>query len=463
MATVARNTTRAIKTIVIAALGVTALSLLAFGPRPTDQLPADRVVVDYWEHWTGDEEAGMRAIVNDFNDTVGRDKHIFVRYLSTSDIEKKTLIATAAGVPPDVAGLYDQNIPQFGAQNALEPLDDMAAAHGITADKYKKVFWDECHYDGHLYGLASSAFDLALYYNTEIFQQRAESLRANGLDPNRAPRTIAELDAYAQALEQRDPDGHLVAAGFLPLEPGWYQKYFCIWFGGSWWGKTNNRFTLTDPAVIRTYEWIRSYSERLGAEAEVGFRGGLGNFDSPQNGFLSGRVAMEIQGTFLANFIRRQKPSMAGKWAAAPFPSDDPNLKDVTYCNCDVLVVPRLAKHKAEAFEFIAFVNRQDEMEKLARSHCKISPLAQVSSDFLDHHPNPYVRVFDQLAASPNAHPTEPVPVLAEVNDEMNVLAQRVSMLQSTPQQALSEMQQRLQAKYDDFVDEQRERKARGQ
>ena len=65
-------------------------------------------------------------IVDDFNSTVGREKHIFVRYLSTSSIEQKTLVAIAAGVPPDVAGLYNQDIPQFGAMNSLEPLDDMA-------------------------------------------------------------------------------------------------------------------------------------------------------------------------------------------------------------------------------------------------------------------------------------------------------------------------------------------------
>src|SRR5439155_27066136 len=206
------------------------------------------------------------------------------------------------------------------------------------------------------------------------------------------------------------------------------------------------------------YRWIQSYSSRLGAQAETEFRSGLGNFDSPQNAFLAGTVAMEQQGTFLANFIQKQKPSMAGKWAAAPFPSDDPNSKNVTYCNCDVLVIPRGAKHKSEAFEFIAFVNRQDEMEKLARSHCKISPLAKVSDEFLLHHTNPYIRVFDMLAASPNAHPTEPVPILPEVNDEMNNFVQRLALLQVTPEQGLKEMQQRLQQKLDDFMAEQRQR-----
>lgn len=450
----------AIKSLIIVALATAAVLLLAFGPRAGDEFPGDRVVVDYWEKWTGFEEQAMREIVDEFNRTVGRDKKIYVRYLSTSSIEQKTLVATAGGVPPDIAGLYNQNIPQFAALDALEPLDQIAASHGITAETYKKVFWDECRYEGTLYGLISTAIDIALYYNTAIYQQRADALRAAGLDPNRAPRTIAELDAYALALDRLDESGRIISAGYLPMEPGWYLNYTCIWFGGRWWDDKNHRFTFTDPAVVRAYTWIQSYSKRLGMQAVAEFRSGLGNFDSPQNAFLAGTVAMEQQGTFLANFIHNQNPSMDGHWAAAPFPAEDPNLKDVTYCNSDVLVIPRGARHKAEAFEFIAFVNRQDMMEKLANSHCKISPLAKVSEHFLANHRNPYIRVFDDLAASPNARPTEPVPILPEVDAEMNNLVQRLALLQVTPEQGLQEMQDRLQRKYDDFMEAQRRRRA---
>ncbi len=450
------------KTLIVVALSLGAVLALAFGQRDADRLQNGRTIIDYWDKWTGQEEAGMRQIVDDFNSTVGRDKNLYVRYLSTSAIEQKTLVATAAGVPPDVAGLYNQDIPQFAALDALQRLDEFAAAHAITAETYKKVFWNECRYQNHLYGLASTAFDLALYYNTEIFHQHADALRAAGLDPDHAPRTIAELDAYANVLDQRDASGRLISAGYLPLEPGWFQNYTCIWFGGSWWDATKQKFTLTSSGVIRAYQWIQSYSQRLGPAAETEFRAGLGGFDSPQNAFLSGFVAMEQQGTFFANIIEKQKPSMAGKWAVAAFPSYDLNLRDVTYCNCDVLVIPRGSKHKTEAFEFIAFVNRQDEMEKLANSHCTISPLAKVSDQFLDHHRNPFVRVFDSLAASPNAHPSEPVPILNEVNDEMDNLVQRIELLQATPRQALAQMQERLQKLYDDFMQEQRQRHGGG-
>src|SRR5580698_2660373 len=95
-----------IKHVVSVALIVAAAMLLVFGPRAGEETPKGDVVVEYWEKWTGAEQEAMRQIVDDFNSTVGRQKHIYVHYLSTSAIEQKTLVAAAAGVPPDVAGLY---------------------------------------------------------------------------------------------------------------------------------------------------------------------------------------------------------------------------------------------------------------------------------------------------------------------------------------------------------------------
>jgi ABC-type glycerol-3-phosphate transport system substrate-binding protein len=456
MSAIGNRVSREIRRIVIGVLSAATLLLLVFGPRAGAELPQDRIVIDYWEKWTSSEEAAMRQIVDDFNNTVGKEKHIYVRYLSTSSIEQKTLVACAAGVPPDVAGLYNQQISQFGAMNALLPLEDMAAQHGITEPTYKKVYWDECKYRGHLYGLVSTAYDLGLYYNKQLFAEGAASLRAHGLDPNRAPRSIKELDAYAKALDRITPSGRIELAGYLPMEPGWYINYTPIWFSGTWWDKRDQRFTFTDPGVIAAFRWVQSYSKRLGQQAITEFQSGFGGFDSPQNSFLAPTVAMVQQGTFFAHFIELHRPEMAGKWGVVPFPSDDPKLKDATYCNCDVLTIPRGSKHPEQAFEFISYVNRQDVMEKLATLQFKISPLAKVSEGFLDHHPNPYIRVFDEMAASPNAHPTEPVPILPEVNDEMTNFTQRLALLQVSPEEGLAQVQQRIDLKFKQFHENQR-------
>jgi multiple sugar transport system substrate-binding protein len=472
------------KAIILLCLILPAIGLLAFGPSSEKTMPKDRVVVDYWEKWTSDEGDQMKEIVNDFNNSVGAEKHIFVRYVSISAINQKTLIATAAGVPPDVAGLWDTNLAQFAAQDALEPLDDLAAEYGITAETYKPVYWDACHYDGKLFALISTPATIALHYNKKLFHEEAPKLLAAGLDPDRAPATIDELDRYAKALDVVDASGHIARTGYLPMEPGWYVSSTYFWFGGNIWDPKTERFTLLDPKVVQAFDWVQSYSKRLGRDAINEFRSGVAggsvNWDSPQNPFLTGVVTMVQQGPWLANYILKLKPSMSGvrsmadedihlplaqrlarcDWAVAPFPSAVPGLKDVTYATFDTLVIPKGSKHKREAFEFIAYVNRQPVMEKLCNLHSKNSPLRKVSQDFLEHHKNPYIRVFEQLANSPNARAVLSIPIMPEVSDEMNNAVQRIALMETTPEVALRDAQVRLQAKYDRFKEKQVARRA---
>jgi multiple sugar transport system substrate-binding protein len=146
------------------------------------------------------------------------------------------------------------------------------------------------------------------------------------------------------------------------------------------------------------------------------------------------------------------------QWAAVPFPSAVPGLNDVSYAPFDTLCIPKGSKHKKEAFEFIAYVNRQEVMEKLCNAHSKNSPLKKVSDDFLEHHKNPYIKVFEDLANSPNAYSLPQIPIMPEVGDELNNAVQSVALLEAEPEAALKQAQDRLQTKYDDFMQKQHAR-----
>jgi multiple sugar transport system substrate-binding protein len=145
------------------------------------------------------------------------------------------------------------------------------------------------------------------------------------------------------------------------------------------------------------------------------------------------------------------------EWGVAPFPSAGPGLDNVTWVGFDALVIPRGARHPHEAFEFIAFVNRQDEMEKLCSLHCKNSPLRQVSDDFIRSHPNPYIDVFQQLARSPNARWLPEIEIWPEVDAELTNMAQEVYLQTGPPEKQpktidiLRATQDRLQAEYDRY------------
>ena len=150
---------------ILGVLVTAALVVLIFGPRPESALPPGRendTIIHYWEKWNGPEGASMQQIVDDFNGSVGTRKHIFVEMMSISDINQKTLVATAGGVPPDVAGLWDPMVVQLGSLGALEPLEDLAKAHGITEGFYRPVYWNACHFNGHLYALVSTPAAVAI-------------------------------------------------------------------------------------------------------------------------------------------------------------------------------------------------------------------------------------------------------------------------------------------------------------
>jgi ABC-type glycerol-3-phosphate transport system substrate-binding protein len=530
---VKRLLSRSLLTVLIAG----GIFILIFGPRPPAEPAKERVHIQYWEKWTGLEGQQMKEIVDEFNNTVGKEKNIWVDFVSMSQIDRKTLISAAAGVPPDVAGLWDTQVLQFASMGALEPLDDYAAKYGLTREKYKHVYWDGAMYDGKLYAIPSTVWCVALLWNKEIFQEKAAEIRAAGLDPDRPPQTIAELDKYAAAIDTWKTigsDKHLSLTGFIPLEPGTATNLMAYWFGSPIADPSGTKLELTSAQMEATYDWIRGYSERLGANKLAEFRSGFssgatGLFDTPQNPFLVGWNSMEAQGPWMSAFIEKLKPSMnrwhvptkeleremnfnqihvgmpqgqiedilgppdslsgerylwrAGvkdititfvdgkvadaqanlipakdrqrycEWGAAAFPSNIPGKGNITWAGMDVWVIPSTSKHKNEAFEFIAFASRQKEIEKLASEHCNLSPLIDESDDYRQNHPNPYVDVYEMLAASPNARALPRVVNWPEVFDELTQAAERSYMLQGTTKQILAETQSRAQHELNKTLD----------
>jgi maltose-binding protein MalE len=125
----------------------------------------------------------------------------------------------------------------------------------------------------------------------------------------------------------------------------------------------------------------------------------------------------------------------------------------------DALVIPKGARHKREAFEFMSYVNRQEVMERLATLHCKNSPLAKVSRQFIERHPNPYIQVFENLAGGRNARGAPQIPIWPEVFDELSAVGQAMAAGRGNAAEALARAQTRLQALLDEYIDKQRQRK----
>ena len=425
---------------------------------PDDRTSDGRVIVSYWEKWTGFEADAMRVVVDDFNRA---QTNIEVRMLNVSPIDQKFLLATAGGNPPDLCGLWSHSIPDLSEKGALTPLDSALPTVGVASNEFNPLFWNLCRHRGFTWGVPTLPACLALHYNRALFREA-------GLDPDQPPRTMAELEAMSQRLTKVEliRDGRkvtvrynelteaerkaraftLVQAGHLPQEPGWWLPLWGYWFGGDLFDG-DRRVTADASANRAAFAWLEETSNRYGVENLRAFGSSFGNFASAQNAFLSGRVAMILQGVWMHNFIEKYAPTL--DWSAAPFPSAVTNAAPVTLVECDLLVIPKGARHPREALQFMRYVTTRGPAEKLALGQRKFTALRDVSADFLSRHPNPHIGTFLELSRSAGAKPVPRLSIWREYEQELRVASERVLYGMASPDAAIAEVQQRAQWRYD--------------
>jgi len=409
-----------------------------------------RIRLEYWEQWTGFEGAAMQKVVDQFNASQNR---IRVVKQTISDVNQRFLVAVSGNTPPDISSIYYVSIPSYAEKGALLDLDTLAKEYNIKEEDYLPVFRRMCTYKGHLYALPTTASTLALHYNKKLFREA-------GLDPEKPPRTLLELDRMAEKLTQYDEHGRIKVMGFSPSEPGWWPQIWGSWFGGDIWDYRET-LTVNSEAYIKAMEWAQGYAKKYGVDHLQTFQSGFGNFSSPQNPFLSGLVAMELQGVWMHNFIEKYKPDL--EYGVAPFPSAIPGLENVSMVETDILVIPSNAPHPKEAFEFLAFTQRQEILEQLCLDHRKFTPLTRVSPEFWAKHPNKYIRIFYALARSPHAAIYPLLPIFNVINDELGSTYTQIWLLKKNPREALNDLQANLEGEWkkEKAMIEQREKKAR--
>jgi multiple sugar transport system substrate-binding protein len=449
----------------LALIASAALVTSACSPNRDRQAPRH---VTYWEKWTGFEGEAMDAVIADFNALelahAKRDPNyapIEVEKVTISKIEQKLLIAIAGGNPPDIAGNYSFAVAAYAEHGALTELGPLLAKSGFDRSRYIENFVRLGEYRGKTWALPIVPASTALVFNERLFADA-------GLDPEKPPTTIEELDAYAEKLTKWEvtsvsgekylasgylPDvpatrKRLLHVGFLPNEPIWWMFGWGDFFGGRLL-RGSDTISAAEPANVRAFEWVASYSQKLGVDVIKRFRSGFGNSSSPQSAFLSGKVAMEMQGVWIHNYIEKYAPGLA--WSAAPFPhpAAHPELARTTRADADMLMIPKGSAHPEEALRFIEYASTQAALEKLCLSQQKFTPLRDVSESFWRAHPDPHIRLFRDLAISENAVGIPQTGIWNEYKRELGSATDLIQNLKESPARALADVQTKMQAALD--------------
>lgn len=261
-------------------------------------------VISLWHPFTTEETEVFKEIMAEFEEDyearTGEKIRIDVQYVSFGDMFTKLRTAAMARITPDVAFLDALKVTDLAFGQALVPIHELEGfkqRYG-TIDNAREQFVEASFNAGvvnragevGLYGFPVQTTTVALFWNKEMFREKAAELRAAGLDPNRTPRDWEELVEYGKILndEERGIYG--------------YGHHSSLWFNFSIFNMYNVGFVEYDengyPVEDINNPRGKAALERLQSIVNSGVEGGAWKRSAlgPDAGFLNERYAMCLTG-----------------------------------------------------------------------------------------------------------------------------------------------------------------------
>ena len=433
----------------IAAIVITVV-VFASGHSTPRKYP-ERKLVRFWHRWQGDWEKQVQKICDAFNES--QDKYEVVAVsVPGSGADAKFILGVIGGDPPDLMSMGSGAVPNMAANGFLTPLETL-----MTPDE-KREFFKQSYpairdigmYKGSCYAVTIGADLMALYVNVQ-------QLRDAGLDPDKFPKTIEELEEWGLKLNKYDSKGNLTRLGLLFSDMG----YLSHNYGGGFNVKDDGKLELDTPQNLRALEEIVNYRKKIGFENVLRFQAGLNDIEGAASwAFMHGDLSITYDGQWRVEELRKFKPDLEYRVYPIPPPKvGGTPLGGLVGGN--YMIVPISAKQKQGAWEFLKFWTGLDNPDRAATFYnmggwLPYSPSVAHSPTFqkwLKH--DSQFQAFLDILASPNCKAPPPVANLQFLNDLITRAEDQATRGASTPKEAL----QQLESKY---REESNKRKALG-
>jgi multiple sugar transport system substrate-binding protein len=260
----------------------------------------------------------------------------------------------------------------------LRALDHRLAEAGIEKADFWAPSWNQCRYNGRTWAVSAAADgNFALVWNKHFFRQA-------GLNPERPPRTIKELEAYAKKLTVQDEKtGRIERLGFLPTYVPHASIAVLTWgwaFGGRFYNEETGAFTCDDPRNVQALQWIYDLQEEYGGRRKLlAFQSGFGF--SAQDPFNVGKLAMNISYISQTQEIKKFAPNL--EFGIGPMPKKEGVESGSEWIGGWTMAIPYGDRgNEDEAFEFIRWMCASDEGTTFMARTMNLLPAYKPSSFF---------------------------------------------------------------------------------
>ncbi|MHB8636539.1 MAG: ABC transporter substrate-binding protein [Fimbriimonadaceae bacterium] len=376
-------------------LGAVCLSISLGGclPRPVP----DPHVVTVWQPFDASQQAGLDHLVTAF-ERAHPGIRVRMSYASNDlTSSQKLFLAIAGGVGPDVTFVDGQQLSEWAARGALADLSESFDKSGLRAEDFWTPRWRESTFRGHVYALPWGADpNFALVWNKDLF-------RKAGLDPNKPPRTIDDLDRMIDRLTVVDREGNIQTLGINPWEWTGANSLF-TWgyaFGGNFYKEPDaahplGTVTADDPKVVKALAWMAAFGRKYDVRKVNAFANevvGVGN-----DPFYAGKSAMRLLHVSQIKQLQQYAPTMDLGIGLIPAPLDGeyPN----GWIGGWSLAVPRNRQVRPEAFEFIKWICTSEEATTIEATEMEQFPAYRKSPVFARLRKDPVRGVFYRILAN---------------------------------------------------------------
>lgn len=442
---------------VLLIIAVAAL-LMAWLATTHSALPADsRQEVVFWHFWGGRDRPIVDDIVQRFNES---QQQYRVRAIAMpgSNLDLKFFLSVAGGDPPDLMNHDDPVVADWAFRGALTPLDELATADELAqlnrwlfpAARKLGTFGDR------LFALCNGLDIRALYCNITL-------LAEHGLD---VPRTTADLDHIADTIAPPADAVGRKRMGYLP-DPRRLWAWGVV-FGGSFANIEANdpaeQITADSPKIVAALNWMAGYSRRYGPSEVAAFRSGEQALTGAAFPLLTERrYAIVMDGQWRVRDIREAQAADGphDQFDVVPLPIPPGGKTNAGWVNGNFFIVPRQARCKAGAWEFMKFWCGFGGHEADAAAACAAGGWIPASQQVVDQ-PGyqealqrwPLLREFVGLAASPNQMPVPALPVASLYYQAVVRAAQEVLYRGADPRQSLSQAANEVRQRLAEVLDE---------
>lgn len=367
----------------------------------SDDASGDVTIWYYWE--TAGHQEALGHIIQEFNTKQDQIK-VEAKYVPFADFKKQLSVGASAGELPDIVILDNPDHASYAAMGIFADITDR-----FDVSTYYPGPVNSCTLDGRLYGVPFGSNDLVLFYNEDMLAEAGCEV----------PTTWDELLDVAKKTTKNNVYGFAHCA--LQNEEGTFN--FLPWV----WSTGQTSYEINSEGGIKALEFEKSLVES-GAFPKEAINWTQGD---TMNQFISGNLAMMINGTWQIPTMRSEVPDL--KWNVAPIPQDKQQASGLGGENYAVIA----GGNEEAAIAFLQYATEKDTCLYMMDHMGYISSDSTIAKDQFSG--DPVYQVFVDEMQYANAR--GPLPEWPDISDAISLAFNKVITGESEPADAAAEAQ----------------------